>query len=172
MSLCITTITLSGAVMFFSYPPPSWGELKRVYNGVETLGAWDGVPLGVSITLFVLNIILLLRFILAFVNTFIEHRHTILKELSKSTNGFTRMMKTPSVSRQKNQRSILGRTKEAEVEMLGGSLSMTPVFTDCKGGNVNVTPNPMYDFDVATRNPLHDDGSSGAAKDGKDVQIV
>ena len=98
MSLCITTITLSGAVMFFSHPPPSWGELSRLYSEGgqrERMGAWEGVPLGVSVMLFALNIILLLRFTMAFVNTFLEHRRTIVKELSKST-GLTRLVSSRS----------------------------------------------------------------------------
>ena len=83
-SLCVTTLTLSGAVMFFSHPPPSWSELARFYSGEEsTVNAWDGVPTAVSIGLFVMNSLLILRFTYALFATAIEHRMVILKQFGR-----------------------------------------------------------------------------------------
>ena len=175
-SLCITTITLSGAVMFFSHPPPSWKELKLIYQTEESLGAWDGVPLGVSITLFVLNVALIVRFAMAFINTFLEHKDTIKKELAKSTYGLSRMVSTKSTSRYKLSWplsvSSLSEDDTNDIEMVDSTRRIACVAASQsieaapERLGTRVTSNPMYESCGPTRNPLHADDPPGDVEGG------
>ena len=150
------------------------------------------MPQGISLTLFVLNVALIACFATAFVRTFLEHRHTIRKELTKSAagvrsgvqsgvkSGVTRMLTSRSTSRHKGKTPLWmsstlfdgcttdasGRTSDAQrdIEMVDGAQGSD-------AARVQVTSNPIFgesapdrieDGRPVTPNPLHADGACDA----------
>ena len=150
-SLCITTLTLSGAMMFFTHPPPKISTVRQFLRR-GSLSVWAHVvPLVVSIVLFVLNVCLILRFAAAFARSFQEHRRTIMKEIARSTSSFKRIFTFASPGQHRHwMSSALFRSKTEDdyaVEIVPADESMPRLSSGAlHRGCVlqSVTSNPMY----------------------------